>query len=57
MERKKFEKTLQKFIDLWSELGQYDIDLTFEDGVTHHLGDAVEICWNHNDTTTCYNPT
>lgn len=57
MERKKFEKTLQKFIDLWSELGQYDIDLAFEDGVTHQLGDPVEICWNHENKTTCYNPT
>jgi len=56
MKRKKFEKTLQEFIDLWSELGQYDIDLAFEDGVVHSLGDPVEICWNHDNTTECYNP-
>lgn len=48
---------IRLFLYLWTRLAKENIDLAFEDGVTHQLSDSVEICWNHDNVTDCYNPT
>ena len=56
MTPEELKKAVYDFIDLWQRLSHYDLDITFEDGETHGIYDLVEICWNHDQVTECFNP-
>lgn len=49
------EDKIFQFLELWKELGRENIDITFEDGKTYRLN-SVELCWNVDNETRCYNP-
>lgn len=50
-------KKIENFLKAWAELGD-DVDITFEDGVTHTKDDIFELCWNRPElnVTETFNP-
>ena len=52
------EDLISEFVNFWHKLekSNLDIEITFEDGVTHKISEGVEIVWNHDNISTCWNP-
>ena len=52
------ENLISEFVLLWHRLekANLDIEVIFEDGVSHQISEGVEIIWNHDNKSTCWNP-
>lgn len=50
------EEKILIFLNAWNEIKNQNIEITFDDGKTYLIGDNIEIVWNINNISCCYNP-
>lgn len=55
-ESQTMEEKILKFLNAWNEIKNQNIEITFDDGKTYLIGDNIEIVWNINNISHCYNP-
>ena len=50
------EEKILNFLNAWNEIKNQNIEITFDDGKTYLIEDNIEIVWNVNNMSICYNP-